>query len=99
MPVLVAVIVALALVGKPLRAWVYDSADLSTAGTVFAGVFVQALPFLALGVLLSAAIAVFLTPARLSRWLPRRPVARHQLIVGFGNTRSAIYRDLFALQL
>lgn len=75
MPVLVAVIVALALVGKPLRAWVYDSADLSTAGTVFAGVFVQALPFLALGVLLSAAIAVFLTPARLSRWLPRRPVA------------------------
>ena len=38
MPVLVAVIVALALVGKPLRAWVYDSADLSTAGTVFAGV-------------------------------------------------------------
>ena len=26
-------------------------------------------------------------------------VARHQLIVGFGNTRSAIYRDLFALQL
>jgi uncharacterized membrane protein YraQ (UPF0718 family) len=75
MPVLVAVIVALTLLGGAMRAAVYDSDALSTAGTVFSGIFVQALPFLALGVMLSALIAVFVTPDRLSRWLPQRPVA------------------------
>lgn len=75
MPVLVATIVACALAGSTLRAAVYDSAALSTAGTVFSGIFVQALPFLALGVVLSALIAVFVTTDRLARWLPRRPAA------------------------
>ena len=75
MPVLVAAVVACALLGSTLRAAVYDSAALSTAGTVFSGIFVQALPFLALGVVLSALIAVFVTAERLSRWLPRRPAA------------------------
>ncbi len=75
MPLVVLAIVGFALLGGTLRAAVYDSAALSTAGTVFSGVFVQALPFLALGVLLSALIAVFVTTDRLSRWLPRRPGA------------------------
>jgi len=75
MPVLVAAVVACALLGGTLRAAVYDSDALSTAGTVFSGIFVQALPFLALGVLLSASIAVFVTADRLSRWLPKRPTA------------------------
>lgn len=75
MPVLVAAVVAAALLGATLRAAVYDSAALSTAGTVFSGIFVQALPFLALGVVLSALIAVFVTADRLSRWLPSRPSA------------------------
>ena len=75
MPVLVAAVVVFALLGSTLRAAVYDSAALSTAGTVFSGIFVQALPFLALGVMLSALIAVFVTPERLSRWLPQRPTA------------------------
>ena len=75
MPVLVAAIVACTLLGSTVRAAVYDSAALSTAGTVFSGIFVQALPFLALGVTLSALIAVFVTADRLSRWLPRRPAA------------------------
>lgn len=65
--------VAFAIFGSALRSAVYDSTALSTAGTVFAGIFVQALPFLALGVLLSALLATFVTPDRLSRWLPRRP--------------------------
>jgi uncharacterized membrane protein YraQ (UPF0718 family) len=72
---LVAAVVTFALLGSTLRAAVYDSAALSTAGTVFSGIFVQALPFLALGVTLSALIAVFVTADRLSRWLPRRPAA------------------------
>ncbi|MGZ4514281.1 MAG: permease, partial [Mycobacterium sp.] len=42
--------------------------------TVFCGVFVQALPFLVLGVVVSGFIAVFVSPERLARWLPRRPV-------------------------
>lgn len=65
--------VAFAVFGSSLRSAVYDSTALSTAGTVFAGIFVQAMPFLALGVLLSALLATFVTPERLARWLPRRP--------------------------
>src|SRR5262249_16839019 len=41
--------------------------------TVFVAVTVQALPFLVLGVLLSAAIAVFVPPAFFARPLPRTP--------------------------
>ncbi|MEU1167686.1 permease [Streptomyces sp. NPDC005921] len=41
--------------------------------TVFVAVVVQALPFLVLGVLLSAAIAVFVPPAFFARALPSRP--------------------------
>ncbi|MGW1956209.1 permease [Streptomyces sp. NPDC001920] len=42
--------------------------------TVFVAVMVQALPFLVLGVLLSAAIAVFVPPSFFARALPHRPV-------------------------
>jgi uncharacterized protein len=55
-----------------LRSFVTGHAALSTAGTVFCGVFVQALPFLGLGVVVSGLIAVFISPERLARWLPRR---------------------------
>ncbi|MFF3718606.1 permease [Streptomyces prasinus] len=41
--------------------------------TVFVAVMIQALPFLVLGVLLSAAIAVFVPPSFFARALPRRP--------------------------
>lgn len=41
--------------------------------TVFVAVTVQALPFLVLGVLLSAAIAVFVPPAFFARALPKNP--------------------------
>ncbi|MEV0638509.1 permease [Streptomyces sp. NPDC050619] len=41
--------------------------------TVFVAVMVQALPFLVLGVLLSAAIAVFVPPSFFARALPGRP--------------------------
>ncbi|MFI6933981.1 permease [Streptomyces sp. NPDC050287] len=41
--------------------------------TVFVAVVVQALPFLVLGVLLSAAIAVFVPPSFFARALPKRP--------------------------
>ncbi|MET7933204.1 permease [Streptomyces sp. NPDC005322] len=41
--------------------------------TVFVAVIVQALPFLVLGVLLSAVIAVFVPPSFFARALPKRP--------------------------
>ncbi|WP_309237771.1 permease [Streptomyces albidus (ex Kaewkla and Franco 2022)] len=41
--------------------------------TVFVAVFIQALPFLVLGVLLSALIAVFVPPSFFARALPKRP--------------------------
>ncbi|WP_155917623.1 MULTISPECIES: permease [unclassified Mycolicibacterium] len=72
MQILVFGIIALALAGNTLRAFVEGTPDVATAATVFCGVFVQALPFLALGVVISGLIAVFVTPDRLARWLPQR---------------------------
>src|ERR1043165_2093243 len=72
MQVLVFGIIALALAGNAMRIFVDGAPDVATAATVFCGVFVQALPFLALGVVISGLIAVFATPDRLARWLPRR---------------------------
>ncbi|MCK8644783.1 permease [Mycobacterium colombiense] len=73
MEVLVAVLLACALAATTLRNAVFNSAALSTMGTVFCGVFVQAVPFLVLGVVVSGLIATFVSPQRLARWLPRRP--------------------------
>src|SRR6201997_5213015 len=73
MEVLIGILLVCAFSATMLRKAVFDSAALSTAGTVFCGVFVQALPFLALGVVVSGLIAVFVSPERLARWLPRGP--------------------------
>ncbi|OBB90262.1 permease [Mycobacterium sp. 852002-40037_SCH5390672] len=73
MEVLVGILLACAFAASTLRNAVLDSAALSTVGTVFCGVFVQAVPFLVLGVVVSGLIAVFVSPERLARWLPRRP--------------------------
>ena len=74
--VLVAGLVVCALVGTWLRDGVAGNPRLATAGTVFAGVFLQAVPFLVLGVVISGLIAAFVSPERLARILPRRaPVA------------------------
>ncbi len=75
MPILVVVVLGLALVGTTARDAVADHPTLATAATVFCGIFVQALPFLALGVMVSGVIAATVTPERLARWLPRRPTA------------------------
>src|SRR3984957_13631265 len=73
MELLVFGLVGFAIAGTWLRAVVSNTAALATAGTVFCGVFVQALPFLGLGVVVSGLIAVFVSPARLAPWRPRRP--------------------------
>ncbi|MDQ1319383.1 MAG: uncharacterized protein QG655_626, partial [Actinomycetota bacterium] len=73
--VVAALVAAFALLGTTLRSFVYENVEISTAATVFAGIFVQALPFLALCVSLSALLAFAVTPDRLARWLTRMPSA------------------------
>ena len=72
MQVLVAALVLAASSGGVLRALVAGHAGLSTAGTVFCGVFVQALPFLGLGVVVSGLIAAFVEELRRSRSADQR---------------------------
>lgn len=58
--------------------WIVDAFDipaLQTAATVFVSIFVQALPFLVLGVLLSAAITAFVPAGFWARALPRNRAA------------------------
>jgi uncharacterized membrane protein YraQ (UPF0718 family) len=57
-----------------LRRWL-DVAALRTGATVFVAVFVQAMPFLVLGVLVSGGIAAFVPARLLRRVLPRNEVA------------------------
>ena len=49
--------------------------ELQAGATIFLGVFVQATPFLALGVLVSGGIAAFVSPAMLKRLLPNNEKA------------------------
>jgi uncharacterized membrane protein YraQ (UPF0718 family) len=76
-------LIALAVSAGAVSAFVAGDPDVSTAATVFCGVFVQALPFLVLGVVVSGLIAAFVSAERLSRWLPRRP-ALAVLAAGIG---------------
>lgn len=73
--VLVVGLVFCALVGTGMRDGVANNPRLATAGTVFCGVFLQAVPFLVLGVVVSGLIAAFISPERLARWLPRNAAA------------------------
>jgi uncharacterized membrane protein YraQ (UPF0718 family) len=73
--VLVAGLVVCALVGTWMRDGVAGNPRLATAGTVFAGVFLQAVPFLVLGVVISGLIAAFVSPERLAKMLPKRAPA------------------------
>jgi uncharacterized membrane protein YraQ (UPF0718 family) len=68
-------VLAAAIVARPLLVDALSVPVLQTAATVFVAVCVQALPFLVLGVLLSGAIAAFVSPVLLRRVLPARPVA------------------------
>lgn len=72
MHVLVVGAVAFALASRWLHTFTLGHEALATAGTVFAGVFVQAVPFLVFGVVVSGLIAAFLPAERLARWLPKR---------------------------
>lgn len=61
----------LALVGQSWLVGVLDVPAVRTGATVLVAVCVQALPFLVLGVLVSGAIAAFVSADALRRVLPR----------------------------
>ncbi|MEU2030187.1 permease [Nocardia amamiensis] len=73
--VLAALVGSGVIVQSQLVSVVGTSARLQTAMTVFVGVFVQAVPFLVLGVMVSGCIAAFVSPAVLRRVLPRNEPA------------------------
>ncbi|MFR9729409.1 permease [Saccharopolyspora sp. MS10] len=72
--VLCALLLAALLFQAPISA-LLDAPGLRTGSTVFVAVCVQALPFLVLGVLISGAIAAFVSPSALRRVLPGAPGA------------------------
>jgi uncharacterized membrane protein YraQ (UPF0718 family) len=72
--VLTALLIAV-LLARPLLSRLVNGAAARTWATIFVAICVQALPFLVLGVLLSAAIAVFVPAAFFASALPRNPVA------------------------
>ncbi|MGX6608048.1 permease [Micromonosporaceae bacterium Da 78-11] len=65
--------VAAALAGREILSTWQGDGPVATWTTVFVSVVVQALPFLALGVLLSAAVTAFVPAGVWQRALPRRP--------------------------
>lgn len=66
----VALIVLAAAVCRPLLEDVLDRPAVANWATVFVAIAVQAMPFLVLGVAISAAVAAFVPPGFLPRVLP-----------------------------
>ncbi|HEU5474406.1 MAG TPA: permease [Actinophytocola sp.] len=66
------VVLLLALVGQAAFVRILDVPAIRTGATVFVAVCIQALPFLVVGVLISGAIAAFVSADALRRLLPRR---------------------------
>ncbi|MDT4926521.1 MAG: uncharacterized protein QOG01_4234 [Pseudonocardiales bacterium] len=69
---LVAVAVVLAVVFRPVLSGLLDRPAVANWATVFVAITLQAVPFLVLGVTISAAIAAYVPPSLLPRLLPSR---------------------------
>src|SRR6266700_2064337 len=70
---LVALVVVAAAALRPLLDHLLDRPAVAHWATVFVAITVQAMPFLVLGVVISAAVAAFVPAGFLPRALPRRP--------------------------
>ncbi|HMG43874.1 MAG TPA: permease [Acidimicrobiales bacterium] len=80
----VALVVPVAALSRPLLEDLLDRPAVANWATVFVALVVQAMPFLVLGVGVSAAVAAFVPPGLLPRVLPRRPVAAVPLAAAAG---------------
>ncbi len=65
-------LVVLALFGRQLLGGLFTGDGIRTWTTMFVGVVVQAIPFLVLGVLLSALLTAYVPPSFFAKALPRR---------------------------
>jgi uncharacterized membrane protein YraQ (UPF0718 family) len=70
----VLLVVALAALARPFLEGLFDRPAVAQWATIFVAIAVQAMPFLVLGVSVSAAIAAFVPAGFLPRMLPSRPV-------------------------
>jgi uncharacterized membrane protein YraQ (UPF0718 family) len=69
---LVAGVILAAVALRPALEWLLDRPAVAHWSTVFVAIAVQAMPFLVLGVMVSAMVAAFVPPDFLPRHLPRR---------------------------
>ena len=66
-------LIVVAVLARPWLAGLLDRPALANWATIFVAVALQAMPFLVLGVCVSAAIAAFVPPGAISRLFPHRP--------------------------
>src|SRR6266516_4662512 len=81
---LVALVVVAAAALRPLLDHLLDRPAVAHWATVFVAITVQAMPFLVLGVVISAAVAAFVPAGFLPRALPRRPALAVPLAAAAG---------------
>ena len=70
----VAGVVLLAALARPVLQDLLDRDAVANWATVFVAITIQAMPFLVLGITVSALVAAYVPPGLLPRLLPRRPV-------------------------
>jgi uncharacterized protein len=71
---LVTALVVAAVLLRPALTGLLKHPAAANWATIFVAITIQAMPFLVLGVAVSAAIAAFVPPGAIARMLPRRPV-------------------------
>jgi uncharacterized membrane protein YraQ (UPF0718 family) len=81
---IVALVVVAAAALRPLLQHLLDRPAVAHWATVFVAIAVQAMPFLVLGVVISAAVAAFVPAGFLPRLLPRRPALAVPLAAAAG---------------
>jgi uncharacterized membrane protein YraQ (UPF0718 family) len=69
----VVLVVAVAAILRPSLEHLLDRPAIAHWSTIFVAIAIQAMPFLVLGVTISAAVAAFVPPGVLPRILPRKP--------------------------
>jgi uncharacterized membrane protein YraQ (UPF0718 family) len=73
--VVIAVVIVSAAIARPLLHDLVSKPAIANFATIFVSIVLQAVPFLALGVTISAAIGTFVPPGLLPRLLPKRSAA------------------------
>jgi hypothetical protein len=86
------VVLLVALIGQRWLVGVLDVPAVRTGATVFVAVCMQALPFLVLGMLVSGAIAAFVSADALRRCDDPRETASHHLSINASGTKHECER-------